>query len=128
MNVFRTPLSMHFQAEIKGEIQIKFCREKTEECINSREKSKNENCNSTIFILTVSDDGVGVPGNIVFEDIESLGFQLVTSLMDQLDGELELKRNNGTEFTMWFTVEEKKQKSIDQGLQFSWINFPNYKI
>ena len=49
----------------------------------------------------------------MFEDIESLGFQLVTSLMDQLDGELELKRNNGTEFTMWFTVEEKKQKSID---------------
>ena len=93
-----------FLGRDKGEIRIKFCREKTGQCINSREKSKNENCNSIIFILTVSDDGVGVPGNIEFEDIESLGFQLVTSLIDQLDGELELKRNNGTEFTMRFTV------------------------
>ncbi len=81
-------------------------------------KSKNENCNSTIFILTVSDDGVDVPGNIVFEDIESLGFQLVTSLMDQLDGELELKRNNGTEFTMWFTVEEKSKNQLIRACSF----------
>jgi len=27
--------------------------------------------------------------------------------MDQLDWELELQRNNGTEFTTMFTVEEK---------------------
>ena len=33
--------------------------------------------------------------------------QLVASLIDQMDGELELKRNNGTEFTMKFTVTEK---------------------
>ena len=33
--------------------------------------------------------------------------QLVTSLVDQLDGELELKRNNGTEFIIRFTVTEK---------------------
>ncbi len=33
--------------------------------------------------------------------------QLVTSLVDQLEGELELKRDNGTEFTMRFTVTEK---------------------
>jgi two-component sensor histidine kinase len=32
---------------------------------------------------------------------------LVTSLVDQLDGELELKSNNGTEFTIRFTVAEK---------------------
>ncbi len=36
--------------------------------------------------------------------------QLVTSLVDQLDGELELKRNNGTKFTMRFTVTEKMNK------------------
>src|ERR1035437_5928539 len=93
-----------------GEIRIKFYREKIGQCINSREKSKNENCHSTSFILTVLDDGVGVPGNIEFENLESLGFQLVTSLIDQLNGKFELKRNNGTEFTMWFTVEDKKQK------------------
>ncbi len=33
--------------------------------------------------------------------------QLVTSLVDQLDGELELNRENGTEVSMRFTVTEK---------------------
>ena len=77
------------------------------ECINCIEESKNENCNSTCFTLTVSDDGVGVPENLEIEDIESLGLQLVTSLIDQLDGKFELKRNSGTEFTMRFTEAEK---------------------
>ena len=59
--------------------------------------------------MTVSDDGVGVPENLVIEDIESLGLQLVNSLVDQLDGEFELERNNGTEFTLKFTVAEKSK-------------------
>jgi two-component sensor histidine kinase/antitoxin component of RelBE/YafQ-DinJ toxin-antitoxin module len=99
-----------FPGRDEGEIQIKLCREKTGKYINHREESKNKNCNTTSFILIISDDGVGVPENLEIEDIESLGFQLVTSLMDQLDGELELKRNNGTEFTMKFTVKEKKTR------------------
>jgi hypothetical protein len=32
--------------------------------------------------------------------------------MDQLDEELELKRNDGSKFTMNFTVKAKKQASI----------------
>ena len=62
---------------------------------------------STSFTLTISDNGVGIPENLDIEDLDSLGMQLVTSLVDQLDGELELKRNNGTEFTIRFTVTEK---------------------
>ena len=42
------------------------------------------------------------------EELDSLGLQLITSLVDQLDGELELKRNNGAEFTMRFTVSGKQ--------------------
>ena len=96
----------------KGKIQIKFCCEKKLECINCIEESKNENCNSTSFTLTVSDDGVGVPENLKFEDIESLGLQLVIFLIDQLDGELELKRNNGTQYTMRFTEAKKCQRQL----------------
>ncbi|HPS56120.1 MAG TPA: hypothetical protein PLP05_11020, partial [Sedimentisphaerales bacterium] len=58
-------------------------------------------------ILTVLDDGIGIPENLEIEELDSLGFQLITSLVDQLDGEFELKRNNGTEFIMRFTVTEK---------------------
>jgi len=47
---------------------------------------------------------VEIAGNLDIEDLDSLGLQLVTALVDQLNGELELKRNNGTEFTISFTV------------------------
>ncbi len=96
-----------FPDRAEGKIQIKFCREKTGEYTNRGVKSKIKNDNSTSFILAVSDDGVGVPENLEIEETESLGFQLVASLIDQLDGELEIKRNKGTEFTMRFTVKEK---------------------
>jgi two-component sensor histidine kinase len=41
----------------------------------------------------VSDNGVGIPENLDIEDLGSLGMQLVASLIDQMDGKLELKRN-----------------------------------
>ncbi|MDQ1254176.1 MAG: hypothetical protein QG646_3402, partial [Euryarchaeota archaeon] len=96
-----------FPCRDKGEIQIKLCREKIEECINSIEENKNEVCKSASFILIFSDNGIGIPENLDLEDLDSLGLQLVVSLVDQLDGELELKRNNGTEFAIRFTVTEK---------------------
>jgi PAS domain S-box-containing protein len=87
----------------KGEIRIKLSRDEKEECT----RSITEDRKSTSFTLTVSDDGAGIPENLNLEELDSLGFQLVTSLVDQLDGEFELKRKNGTEFTIRFTVTEK---------------------
>ena len=97
-----------FQGRDKGEIRIKLSRVKTGKRINSIEESKNDNFESTSFTLSVSDNGVGIPKNLDIEDLDSLGLQLVTSLVDQLDGELELKRNKGTEFTIRFTVVDQK--------------------
>jgi PAS domain S-box-containing protein len=88
----------------KGKIRIKLSREQNGENI----ESITEDCKSTSFTLTVSDDGVGIPENLNVEKLDSLGFQLVTSLIDQLGGEFELRRSNGTKFTMKFTVTEKK--------------------
>ncbi len=96
-----------FQGRDRGEIRIKLRREENAECINSIEESKIEDCKSTSFNLIVSDNGVGIPENLDIENLDSLGIQLVTSLVDQLDGELELKRNSGTEFFIRFTVIEK---------------------
>ncbi len=92
----------------RGEIQIKFSREENGECI----KCIDEDCESTSFALTVSDNGIGIPKNVDIEDIDSLGLQLVISLVDQLDGELELKRDNGTEFIIRFTVPEKMNRLL----------------
>jgi PAS domain S-box-containing protein len=60
--------------------------------------------NSTNYVLSISDNGVGIPDNLDIENPDSLGLQLVTALVDQIDGELKLKRDNGTQFTINFTV------------------------
>ncbi|WP_157860136.1 PAS domain S-box protein [Methanosarcina acetivorans] len=88
-----------FPERDKGEIRIKLRREEKGKC-------KINGCKYADFVLTVSDDGTGIPENLNVKDLNSLGFQLVTSLVDQLGGEFELKRNNGTEFTMGFSVIE----------------------
>jgi PAS domain S-box-containing protein len=77
-----------------------------------RIKLHREEGSNTSFILIVSDNGMGIPKDLNIEDINSLGLQLVTTLIDQLDGQLELKRDNGTEFTIKFTVEEENKASV----------------
>ena len=57
--------------------------------------------------MTISDNGVGIPENLDLKKLDSLGILLVTSLVDQLDDKLEIKRNNGTQFTISFKVQEK---------------------
>jgi len=54
------------------------------------------------FELIISDNGVGLPPNFDYKNTESLGLQLVNNLVDQLDGEIELKQNSGTEFRIVF--------------------------
>ena len=68
---------------------------------------QNEDSKSTTFFLSISDNGVGIPEDFDFENLDSLGMKLVITLVDQLDGELELKRNNGTEFIIRFTVSDQ---------------------
>ncbi|MGA2919059.1 PAS domain S-box protein [Methanoregula sp.] len=57
------------------------------------------------YILVVKDDGVGLPGKIVLDSIETLGLQLVNSLVAQIQGTLTLQRENGTEYRIEFDFE-----------------------
>ena len=100
-----------FSGREEGKIYIKLRREEDREFINSRKESKYEGCKSASFILKVSDDGMDIPKSIDFENSKSLGIKLVTTLVDQLAGELELKRSNETEFTIRFTVTEKRSNN-----------------
>jgi len=54
------------------------------------------------LILTVSDTGIGFPKEIDFRNTTTLGMQLVTSLVEQLDGTITLDRRKGTTFTITF--------------------------
>lgn len=53
--------------------------------------------------LTIKDDGIGFPPAVDFRETESLGLQLVNSLVDQLNGSIELVSEQGTQFTITFT-------------------------
>jgi len=49
--------------------------------------------------LAVSDNGIGMPEDLDFRNSKSLGLRLVTILAeDQLEGEIKLSRDKGTEF------------------------------
>ena len=52
--------------------------------------------------IVVADDGVGFPKDLDFRMTETLGLQLVTLLVDQLEGTIELDRTGGTAFTITF--------------------------
>ena len=96
-------LKYAFPGRNKGEIQIKLFKE---------EKAGNELSNDedeltgkgTRYTLIISDDGVGIPEKIDLENSDTLGLQLVNILVDQLDGEIELKRDKGTEFDIKINV------------------------
>lgn len=61
----------------------------------------HENAHKQIA-LTVGDNGIGLPTDLDFRDTESLGFQLVNTLADQIQGTITLERNGGTKFTLAF--------------------------
>jgi PAS domain S-box-containing protein len=54
------------------------------------------------YEFKVKDNGVGFPEDLDFENTDSLGLQMVTSLTRQIEGNIELDRNNGTEFKITF--------------------------
>ena len=48
-------------------------------------------------------DGKGLPENIDFRNTESLGLQLVVSLVEQINGKIKLDTKKGTNFTIEFS-------------------------
>lgn len=48
--------------------------------------------------LILADNGIGFPAEINFKETDSLGLQLVTTLIAQIDGAIELERGIGTKF------------------------------
>jgi len=62
--------------------------------------------NTDSLILTVSDTGIGFPEGIDFRNTTTLGMQLVTSLVEQLEGTITLDRSEGTRFRIEFRTQE----------------------
>ncbi|MGB9927803.1 MAG: PAS domain-containing sensor histidine kinase [Methanosarcina sp.] len=59
------------------------------------------------FVLKVSDNGVGIPKELNIEESDSLGLQLINILVAQLEGEIEIKTDTGTEFIIKVDITER---------------------
>ena len=62
------------------------------------------------FTLMVSDNGVGLLEDLDFRNTESLGLQLVNTLVNQLEGTIELDRRGGTAFKITFAEMKYKER------------------
>jgi two-component sensor histidine kinase len=69
------------------------------ETAGSRKATKNKRDKLT---LIVRDNGIGFPEKLDFRETTSLGLQLVTNLVDQIDGNIEIDTTAGTEFKISF--------------------------
>jgi len=54
------------------------------------------------FVLTVADDGIGLPPDFDLNKTHSLGLRLVNSLVIQLDGEISMDSSQGAEYKITF--------------------------
>ncbi len=60
------------------------------------------------FELEVSDNGIGAPENLDLQSVETLGLQMVKSLVEnQLEGTIELDTSAGTRFVIKFANQEQ---------------------
>jgi len=61
--------------------------------------------------LSVTDNGVGIPADLDMEKLSSLGLRIVRILTNQLEGDLSIVRNGGTEFRFTFKpLKQRKQE------------------
>ncbi|AKB81030.1 sensory transduction histidine kinase [Methanosarcina barkeri 3] len=101
-------LKYAFPAQKSGKIYVNL---HTVEKYENKDKSVRNlgvkpNCISRTdfeFVLTVADTGDGFPEEIDYRNTNSLGLQIVNILVEQIEGFIELKRNNGTEFSIYFS-------------------------
>lgn len=63
--------------------------------------------------LMVIDDGIGLPEGLDWRNSPSLGLQLVTTLVDQLEGTLKVESNGGTRVAVRFSIPAADELSAD---------------
>jgi two-component sensor histidine kinase len=62
------------------------------------------------YELIISDNGIGLADEFDIDNNKSLGLILVKSLTEQIDGEITITRNHGTEFKINFKEQKYKER------------------
>ena len=61
------------------------------------------------YVLSVNDDGIGLPEDVQVDTTDTLGMELVRLLVEQIEGTLSIERNRGTRFTIIFPPQDKEE-------------------
>ena len=94
-----TPCGLIFNELVTNALKYAFPNEKKGNIwIEARQTSPNG------FTLRIADDGVGLPPGLDLKTVGTLGLQLVTNLVNQLDGTLEIENKNGVAYTISFQL------------------------
>ena len=109
--LFSNSLKYAFLNRKDGEIIISLYRNESHEKVyeGMYEKPADSGTNGSKserylqYTLIVADNGPGIPEEVNFENTDSLGLQLIRVLVDQIEGHLELERNEGTKFKINFS-------------------------
>jgi len=75
---------------------------KGEVCIGLNRDAEDE------FRLTVSDDGVGMPEGLEIQNCESLGLKLVSVLVKQIKGKIQISTDRGAKITITFKSKQER--------------------
>jgi PAS domain S-box-containing protein len=89
------PLGMIINEIISNALKHAFVNIETPELIIKLVRSNPEE-----FVLSINDNGVGLPPESEIVKNDSIGFLLIQSLVSQLNGTLEISRINGTEYLL----------------------------
>lgn len=102
--LFSNSLKYAFPRGSEGEIRISLYRHEAEGQKTGFAEATRKKVSETSsrFTLTYSDDGGCFPGNVDFENPGTLGLQLVNALVEQINGTIELEKENETKFTLRF--------------------------
>jgi PAS domain S-box-containing protein len=92
------PLGLIVNEMITNSLKHAFSGRKGGKLAVSLSRSKED------VILTVSDDGIGFPTDVDYRKTETLGMRLVTALVQQIDGAIELRNDEGTTFIVTFAA------------------------
>lgn len=61
------------------------------------------------LILTIKDNGIGLPKNVDIDNTNTLGMTLIKSLINQLNGSLQLKNTTGTTYTLTIPLHQQNE-------------------
>ena len=105
-------LKYAFPAGKEGEIRISLSRVRNHETERKKPEDTETapgylNEKNLPFMLTVEDNGQGIPEWVDFQNTDSLGLQLVNIFVEQIEGSIELKRDRGTKFSIRFSKLKK---------------------